>query len=65
MRNNIIVRYIVGSWVELTKVKWPTRKEIINNTAIVIVSVGIATAITGAVDFGLSTLVQLLVNQGK
>ncbi len=61
MKNNIIYNYFSGVWLELKKVSWPTRKEVINHTIIVIVSAAIATAITAALDFGLSKLIQFLV----
>jgi len=65
MKNNFLIRYFRESWLELGKVKWPTRKDTINNTLIVIVSVSIATAITAALDYGLSTLVRYLVERGR
>ncbi|MCL5410345.1 MAG: preprotein translocase subunit SecE [Patescibacteria group bacterium] len=61
MKNNIIINYFVSSWTELKKVNWPTRKEVLNHTVIVLVSATIAIAITGAVDYGLTYLVQYLV----
>lgn len=64
MKSNFIIRYFIESWNELRKVAWPTRKEIINNTIIVLVSVVAAMGITASLDYGLSTLVQLVVNRG-
>jgi preprotein translocase subunit SecE len=61
MKNNLVVNYFVGSWAELKKVSWPTKKEVLNHTVIVLVSATLAIAITGAVDYGLTYLVQYLV----
>ena len=36
-KDNAIVRYLRETWFELKKVSWPTRKEAINLTAMVIV----------------------------
>jgi preprotein translocase subunit SecE len=65
MKNNFLIRYFIESWQELKKVTWPTRKEIINHTMIVIVSVVVATSLTAAVDYGLSSLVQYVVERGN
>lgn len=65
MKNNKIINYFVGSWNELKKVSWPTRKMVMNHTVIVIVSVAIAIVITGAIDYGLTYVVQYVVeNRG-
>ena len=62
---NSILSYLKGVWSELKKVTWPTRQEVINHTAIVIASIALAIAITSAIDYGLTTLVQYLVtNKG-
>ncbi len=46
---------------ELRKVVWPSRKETIGSTAVVLVIVGISAAFLGIVDLILSRLVRLLV----
>lgn len=61
MKNNIIVSYFISAWAELKKVKWPTKKEVLNHTIIVVVSSALAIAITGAIDYGLTYLVQYFV----
>ncbi|MEK7096344.1 MAG: preprotein translocase subunit SecE [Patescibacteria group bacterium] len=63
-RNNFIVKYFIESWGELSKVTWPTRKQIINHTVIVLASVIIAMGVTATLDYGLSSLVQLIVERG-
>lgn len=69
MKNNIfihnaLIRYLVESGKELKKVSWPTRSEIASNTIIVLASVVIAMGVTVSLDYGLSSLVQLVANRG-
>jgi len=57
-----------GSWiqffrevkVELTKVTWPSKKQTIGSTVVVIVFVFIVSIFLGVVDVGLSSLVRLI-----
>jgi preprotein translocase subunit SecE len=61
-KQNPLIKYLTESAVELKKVTWPTRKETVNSTVVVVaVVVGVALFL-GAVDFGLSELVGLLIN---
>jgi preprotein translocase subunit SecE len=46
--------------VELTKVTWPSRKQTIGSTVVVIVFVFIISLFLGVVDVGLSSLVRLI-----
>ena len=46
---------------ELRKVVWPSRKETMGSTAVVLVIVGLCATFLGVVDFILSRLVRLLV----
>ena len=56
-----VTDYLRGSYQELKKVVWPTRKEVIQHTALVIgISVGIAIFL-GAVDFLLTILLGLVI----
>jgi len=58
-----LVQYFKDSKLELKKVVWPTQKQTINITALVIgFSVALALFL-GAVDFGLSELVKLVVTK--
>ena len=59
--DNRLVRYFKETRAELRKVSWPTRKQAINLTLIVL-AVTVAMAIfLGAVDLLFSTLLRLLV----
>ena len=49
---------------ELLKVTWPTRKEVIAHTAIVIITVLIAAAIIALIDYGLIQVIKTFVLKG-
>ena len=58
---NKVVNYIVESKAELKKVIWPTKKQTVNHTLMVIgVSLAVA-AFLGAVDYGLNQLLELFI----
>jgi len=57
---NKLTQYILESKTELKKVIWPTKKQTTNHTLLVIgFSLGMAIFL-GAVDFGLSKLVEVI-----
>jgi preprotein translocase subunit SecE len=59
--SNKLVQYIKDSKLELKKVVWPTRRQAINHTALVIgFSLALA-AFLGLVDFVLTRLLELVV----
>jgi len=57
--------YFVQSYLELRKVSWPKRSEVINLTIIVIIVVAIAMLIVAAIDFGLLQLINFVINSKK
>jgi len=62
MKKNKIIKYFIDSYKELKKVTWPTRKQLIRDSAIVIVSAVIVTAFLALVDLGMSNLIQYIVS---
>lgn len=56
-----LISFFKESKIELSKVSWPSRKEVIKDTILVIVSITVATAIIGGFDFLLIKLAQLVV----
>lgn len=54
------IQFFREVWVELSKVTWPSRKETIGTTLVVIVFVFLIAVFLGAVDIGLSSLVRLV-----
>lgn len=60
---NKIIQFFKEVWIELGKVVWPTRKEALKITGIVIVfSLGVAVFL-GAIDYGLTELIKLIVEK--
>ncbi|MBC8530033.1 preprotein translocase subunit SecE [Christensenellaceae bacterium NSJ-44] len=55
-------RFVRESLVELKKVNWPSRKELISYTVAVVVFVILFMIVIGAVDLGLSQLYKLVIN---
>ncbi len=55
------IGFIQESQVELRKVKWPTRKELIASTAMVLFLVLIVAAFLGLVDLGLIKLIKNII----
>lgn len=57
---NAITGFLKEAVVELKRVTWPTRKEVINLMIIVVATILIAGAIIGVLDYGLGALVGLI-----
>ena len=58
-----IKNFFTGSYDEFKKVVWPSRQTVISHTVIVIISMVVAMAIIAALDFGLFSLVQSLIER--
>lgn len=56
--------FFKGIVTEMKKVNWPTRRETIYLTLIVIVSLGVAAAFIMAIDFGLSKILEYIIHRG-
>jgi preprotein translocase subunit SecE len=52
--------FLAGSKVELKKVTWPTPKQTLASTSVVIIVVIIVSTFLGIVDFGLTKIVRLV-----
>ena len=60
-----IKHFLIGSYEEFHKVIWPSRKEVVSHTVIVIVSILISMGLIASIDYGLFSLVQqLILNRG-
>jgi preprotein translocase subunit SecE len=55
---SMAVQFLRESRVELKKVKWPTRKELLASTAMVIFLVLVAAIFLGVIDFGLIKIIK-------
>ena len=63
VRDNFLTRslqFLREVKVELKKVTWPSRKQTVGSTVVVIILVTIISFFLGAVDIGLSSLVKLV-----
>lgn len=49
-------------WSELKKVTWPSKKELIRQSTVVVVFVLILTVLVGLIDTGLSALLKLIIS---
>lgn len=55
-----IRQFLAGSKIELKKVTWPTPKQTLASTSVVIIVVIIVSIFLGIVDFGLTKVVKLV-----
>jgi len=55
------VQFLREVRIELKKVNWPSRKQTIGSTAVVLVMVLLVSFFLGVVDFGLSSIVQFII----
>ena len=58
-----IVQFFREVWVELGKVVWPSRREALKATGIVVLFCTIVAMFLGVVDFGLAKLIGIIVNR--
>ena len=54
-------QFVVEAWQELRRVTWPTRKETLGTTAIVLFLIIVISLFLGLVDYGLSRSVRLII----
>ena len=54
-QDNAIIRYFRETWFELRKVSWPTRREAVNLTVVVIVVTTVLSLILGVMDWVFSS----------
>lgn len=55
-----IVKYFRGVVSEVKKVTWPSRKELMNTTIVVVTFILIFSVIVGLIDLGLGALLNLI-----
>lgn len=53
--------FLTSVWQEAKKINWPTRKELLNSTIIVLIIIAFVAVYLFAVDFGLLQFFTLLV----
>ncbi len=57
-----LVKTFKDMWAELKKVTWPSRKDLIRQSTVVIVLVLILTVVVGLMDYVLSNLLRLIIS---
>ena len=57
-----LVKTFKDMWAELKKVTWPSRKDLIRQSTVVIVFVPILTVVVGLMDYVLSNLLRLIIS---
>lgn len=60
-KENAIVRYFKETWVELKKVSWPTRREALNLTLLVLAATAFMALFLGVIDLFLTWAFGLIV----
>lgn len=50
---------------EVRKVTWPTRKEVLTSTGVVVLTVIVFSLVCLLVDYGIHSFVQMILNIGK
>ncbi|MEX0801918.1 MAG: preprotein translocase subunit SecE [Candidatus Binatia bacterium] len=56
------IEFVKEAWQELKKVHWPSRKETYAATAVVIIVVVLVSVYLAIVDWGLTTVIQAIID---
>ncbi|NLZ45430.1 MAG: preprotein translocase subunit SecE [Clostridiales bacterium] len=64
-KTNKIIKYFKDLKSELKKVVWPSRKQVLNNTWVVLVVMAVVGLFLAGLDTGLGFVIQKLVNIGS
>ena len=64
-KDNKVVKWLKEARVEFKKVVWPTKKQVINNTGVVLTVMAICAVFIGLIDAGLAELLKLVLNGGN
>lgn len=57
-----LIKTFRDMWAELKKVTWPSKKDLIRQSTVVIVFVLVLTVLVGLIDTGLSALLKLIIS---
>jgi preprotein translocase subunit SecE len=58
-----VINYLNEVKIELSKVIWPKKEEVVKLTLVVIIVSSVVAAYLGLLDYGLTKLLELLVNK--
>lgn len=56
-----VVKFFKGVWYELKKVSWPTRKELLQHTSVVISAIALIGLIVWVMDLGFGKILNLII----
>ncbi|MDR2506262.1 MAG: preprotein translocase subunit SecE [Oscillospiraceae bacterium] len=56
-----IQKSVMATWFELKKVTWPTKKELINYSVVVLVFIALLGVLVGLLDLGASAFIRLII----
>lgn len=59
-KSKINKRFFKDVYGELKKVVWPSKKQVVNNTGIVLAFMAVLAVVTSIFDFGLGALLKLI-----
>ncbi len=54
------IKFFKDVWKELKKVNWPSRKELMQHTAVVIASIAIVAIVVWIMDLGLGSMLNMI-----
>ncbi len=63
-KSNPVIRYFRETRAELKKVTWPTRHEATQLTIIVLIVVGLMSALLGSLDYVFSRMIGFIISLG-
>lgn len=61
---NKVIKWFKDLRIEFKKVVWPTKKTVVNNTAVVLAVVAASAVLVGLLDTGFLNLMRLIYQQG-
>ena len=62
---NKVVKWLKEARVEFKKVVWPTKKQVFNNTGIVLTVMAMCAVFIGLIDAGLAELLKIVLSGGN
>ncbi len=64
-KHNRVAKWFKDLKSEFKKVVWPTKKQVLNNTFVVLITMIVSSVFVGALDFGLLKLFKFLLGIGE
>ena len=61
LSNNRIAKFFIESKIELSKVAWPSRRQAVRMSLLVISSILVTAAIVGSIDYGFTKALEQII----